>query len=77
MPDSPAAEVFCHNVRTVMKDKDLSISKFAKQMNITRPGLSSVLSGKERVTLERAERIAKALGIPLVALLSDKFHQPA
>lgn len=69
-----AAEVFRENVRSVMESRDLNITELAILVGTSRPGMSRILSGEDGVTIERAERIAKALRIPLQKLFSKKLE---
>lgn len=64
-----ATELFRTNVRETMNRKGLTIAKLASLAGTSASGMSCILSGKDGVTLERAERIATALESPLVALL--------
>lgn len=68
-----AAERFRKNVRRLMDDRELTITELAEAVGTSRPGLSRILSGQDGVTLERAERIAKALKISLPDLLEENF----
>ena len=70
---STAAETFRANVRLELDARGLTVTELASRLKISQPALSSVLCGRERVTLDRAERIARCLGIPLASLLADKF----
>ena len=73
MASATAAEIFRHNVQTLMDERDINITDLAEATGMSRPGLSRVLSGKEGVTFERAERVASYFGFPLAALIADKF----
>lgn len=78
MPSSKAADVFRHNVRLLMDDNGLTITALAEKIGTSRAGVSRILSGDDGVTLDRAERIATALGFPLASLLTEKIsRQPA
>lgn len=76
MAIEPASEVFRHNVLMLMEQQSLSQVKLARAIGTKGPTLNRVLAGKERVTLDRAERIAKHFGLPLSALIAEKFSQP-
>lgn len=65
-----AAEAFRENVRSLLTAKDLSISALARAAGIQQASMSKILAGHESVTLQRAERIAEALGVQLAELLS-------
>lgn len=77
MPTSKASELFRHNVATVMADRGISHGDLATGIGTKRPAISKILAGREGVTLDRAERIAKFLGFPLSALVGDKIEQHA
>jgi transcriptional regulator with XRE-family HTH domain len=69
-----AAEIFRSNVRIMMRSRGLTITKLAEDAEMSRPGLSRILAAKDGVTLERADSIAEALGIPLRELLSENLE---
>ena len=77
MASEPAVEIFRHNVTSLMDEREISISKMAMELGISRPGLSRLLAGDEGLTFDRAEKIADYLGIPLASLITEKFRQPA
>lgn len=64
-----AAEAFRENVRTRLDAQHKSISALARDAGIQQASMSKILSGSESVTLQRAERIAEALGATLSELL--------
>ena len=68
------AEVFRANVRLLMSDRGITITELAERCGTSRPGLSRILSAKDGVTLDRADRIATALKIPLRELLSENLE---
>lgn len=70
---SHAADRFRANVRHVMDERGLTITELAERISTSRPGMSRILSGDDGVTLDRAERIAKALKIPLSELISENL----
>lgn len=63
-----------NNVRKLLADRGLSQGELATAAKISRPNLNRILQGKEKVTIERAERIAKALKISLPELLSENLE---
>lgn len=69
-----AADVFRTNVRVIMRSRGLTITQLADECGTSRPGLSRILSAKDGVTLDRADRIADALGLPLRELLSENLE---
>lgn len=68
---SKTSELFRSNVRLLMRDRGLTITELAERSGTSRPGLSRILAGKDGATLERADKIAKALHVPLRELLSE------
>ena len=76
---SKAAEVFRANVRAIIHARGMSSAKLAEMTDIGAPGLCRILAGKEGVTLDRAERIADALNVPLTNLLQtvEQISVPA
>lgn len=65
------SEVFRTNVRHAMDAKGVTITELATRIGTARPTMSRVLSGAEAVTLQRADRIATALGEKLEELLVE------
>jgi len=65
-----SAELFRRHVLEIMQDQDVSMQSVADKAGMKRPSLSRILAGKENVTLERAERIAHAIGVKLHELLT-------
>lgn len=64
--------LFVANVNAIIDDGDLSVSEVARRAGISRPNLSRVLSGLDGCTIERAEKIASAVGVPLEDLLATQ-----
>ncbi len=54
---------FVEKVRSRMEKMGWSISTLAKEAEVGRPYLSKVLSGKQKPSLESAEKIGKPLGL--------------
>lgn len=69
--------MFRKSVRQVMDQQDLTITELAERVGTSRSGMSCILSGKDGVTIERADRIAKALDVKLSDLISGKIPQLA
>lgn len=70
--DSLSAIAFRENVRGILTARRLSIAEVANDTGLSRPGLSRILNGHEAVTIDRAERIAEYLAVPLIELLQQK-----
>lgn len=76
MPRKSAQQLFSYNVRLLIAQRKLTQGEFAESVGLARPSFNRILAGKERVTLDRAERIAKALGLPLVVLITAQISLP-
>ena len=72
-----AADSFRVNVRAILEARELTIQDLADGIGSGRPSVSRVLAGHEKVTIERAERIAGFLKIPLTELLSENSSKVA
>jgi len=68
-----AADLFRENVRAVMEDRELTITELAVKVGTSRPGMSRILAGYDGVTIDRAERIARALKVPLSDLFLENL----
>lgn len=64
-----AAAAFRDNVQTEKEKRQLSVSELARLAEIPRESLSRILHGRENVTIDRAEKIAKGLNMKLSELL--------
>jgi len=62
-------ELFVANVNALVTAGDLSVSEIARRAGVARPDLSRLLSGQGGCTIERAEKIAAAVDLPLEELL--------
>lgn len=65
MSESVVMTEFCTQIRAFIKASGMTVSAAAEQAGIDPGNFSRILNGKEKVTLERAERIANALGATL------------
>lgn len=70
MPAQPA-EVFRKNLDRVRHERGLTMEQLADICDTKRPNISRILSGNEGVSLDRAGRIAKALGLDICDLLAE------
>lgn len=70
MQISDIMAIFSENVRRHLELRHATIQWLADESGIPRPNLSRILHGKEGVTLERAEVIAKALQVSLSELVT-------
>jgi plasmid maintenance system antidote protein VapI len=53
---------FCEQLRQLIDATGLTVSKAAESVGIDPGNLSRILNGKERVTLDRAEKLASLFG---------------
>jgi len=58
-------------IKEVIKEKGLTVKEVADKLGMTSPSLSEAINGNP--TVERLERIAAALNVPVTEL----FEQPA
>ena len=58
-------------IKEVIKEKGLTVKEVADKLGMTSPSLSEAINGNP--TVERLERIASALNVPVTEL----FEQPA
>lgn len=72
-----ASEIFCANLRELQVQRGLSIAELARMVGVARPTMSDIINGRENVTLNRAQRIAQAVSVPLTSLLEEKSLQHA
>jgi len=77
--NSTAAERFRAHVWHYITAKNLTITKVADDLGMSRPGLSRILHGHEDLTFQRAEKISAYFGRDLCDFLkpTKKFKQPA
>lgn len=71
MTKSVAMNRLAANVRSILSARGMSQRELAGIAGMYEANLNRILQGKEGVTIERAERIATALGISLSDLVSD------
>jgi transcriptional regulator with XRE-family HTH domain len=65
MSESVAMSDFCKQIKAFIEASGMTVSAAAEAAGIDPGNFSRILNGKERVTLDRAERIANALGATL------------
>jgi len=65
MSESSVMSDFCTEIKSFIKASGMTVSAAAEMAGIDPGNFSRILNGKERVTLDRAERIANALGATL------------
>ena len=64
-------ETFAKNVQTVLRKRGWTIQELAHRCDQDRSNLSKIVRGVEGCTLEKAVTIARALEVPLSALVED------
>lgn len=62
---------FRSNLRTAMEAHSLSQQQVADKAEMSQPYVNRVLQGKTEPGLEQCERLSKAVGFPLIALLAS------
>lgn len=60
---------FVRNAEAARKARGLSRQDVAERLGVKRQAIDPVLTGDECPTMDRAERIADAIGVPLYKLL--------
>jgi transcriptional regulator with XRE-family HTH domain len=74
MPQSCVMNVFSTNIRQCLKAYGWTARDLCDATGIQEANMSRILNGKEGVSIERADKIAKALEVPLSDLLSESFE---
>jgi transcriptional regulator with XRE-family HTH domain len=69
--DVAAADNFRLNLKTAIDVGNLSQNDVAVAARVSRPYVNRVLQGKTVPSIEQCDRLAKAVGFPLIALLAD------
>ena len=73
-PPPTARQVFARNLRRVRRLKDLTQEKVALEAEVPRAYVSRVERGTINISIDNAEGLAKAVGVPLKDLVDpDKF----
>lgn len=73
-PTSSAREVFARNLRRARRLKDLTQETLALDAGVPRGYLSRVERGTINISIDNADALARAIGIPLRDLVDpDKF----
>ncbi len=75
MQESSAMVFLQRNIRLLLEARGMTQGQLAEAAGIPRPGLNRILHGTEGVTVERADRIAKAFGITLSDLLDENLQK--
>lgn len=62
---------FRRNLSTLMGDRGISFRGLAERAGISYPFLNRITQGKANPSIDAADKIADALGVPLAELLAD------
>lgn len=65
----PISQVFGENVRRLRQGRGLSQERLADEARLHRTYISAIERGERNVSLVNIEKIAKALDVPIAALL--------
>lgn len=68
-------KIFIENIRHTLQLKGITQKQLADSLGVSAPAISSIMRGKEGVTIDRAAKIANALGVPLADLFSEKLQK--
>jgi len=71
MSKSPAMTAFTQNIQAILEVRGWTIQDLSDHCGIDRGNLSKIIHQKQRVTLDRAERIANALQVTLSELVAS------
>lgn len=66
-----AQDNFRTNLRTALEARTISQQKLAERAEMSQPYVNRVLQGKTSPSLMQCERMARAVGFPLIALLEN------
>ncbi len=58
----------------IMKERNISTQQLAKMMHVTPQYVSEVANERKNITISGLEKFAKALEVPLAALM-DGYHE--
>jgi transcriptional regulator with XRE-family HTH domain len=72
-----AANTFRHQLREAMQRAGISQRQLAEKAETSYSGINRILQGHQAPTLELADRLADALGIPLISLLEKNSRRVA
>ena len=73
MPQSVSMNLFRNNLKKALVAQGMTHQQLADAAGVRRTSISKILSGIEGVSLDRADRLAQAVGIPLSDLISSNF----
>lgn len=70
-----AANTFRERLREAMNRAGISQRELAERADTGYPGINRILQGKQTPTIELADRLADAVGVPLSDLLGKKSRR--
>lgn len=70
--ESPLHRLFCHNLRRLRLESDLTQVMVSERMGITQPQYTAIECGRNTPSLKTIERAAAAIGCKPEDLLSAK-----
>lgn len=75
MPTPTARDVFARNLRRVRRLKDMTQEKLALEAEVPRAYVSRVERASINISIDNADALARAVGVPLKDLVDpDKFQ---
>ena len=75
MTQSSAMTLLQRNIRLLLEAREMSYREFTARSGIAPASLSRIIHGRENVTIDRAEKIAEALGVSLSDLLNENLDK--
>ena len=75
MSKSIAMSIFSNNLKRCLQTKGMSVSDLADIAQVRRSYLSRLLHGHHSPSLDIAEKIATACGLPLYEMLTPKSEK--
>lgn len=74
MQESSAMETIVRNIKVLLKSREWTQGRLADACGIPQPNMSRILNGQERLSVDRAERIAVAFNLSLSDLLNENLE---
>jgi plasmid maintenance system antidote protein VapI len=76
-PGALAQNELFRQVLTIMIREDINQSDLAKRLQISTAAVAKMFKGSQSVTLERAEKVARAVGMTLHVYLTPRIDDGA
>lgn len=70
------SEKIALRIRYILRTEKISKSEFAERMNVTPAQVTKILSGKENLGLKTVAKIERALGYPILNIMSEGGYEP-